>query len=400
MLTSRQSDVGPRPSLHLRLYRLRKSFALFPGGRTAIAPDFLSAHYRWRTGKRAPVRRALDRLIGRLFALWVGPRAHRVARRHRLGPDWVRSAISLARARMIDPNDLALFGIDSADEARTYLRRYEYAAINKLLNPAGWSNTCALTDKARFAERCAAAGLPHAETLGEVTGGQVRVRRLPDGFWLAAKMTDGDGGAGFRTFALDRRPESDEEFVASIRTLKLKRGARWLIQPRLRNHPDLAVLGLDALLTVRLTTILDERGDPELVTSVLRLPRDPSSPVDNIKRGGLMAPVDPDTGRLGLARAGRGLGEFEVHPETGVRIEGIALPGWPAARAQVARAHQAFPEYVMIGWDVALTPDGPVLIEGNGKPCIIVAQRGHGTGIGATRFGHLIAHHLERLGYA
>jgi hypothetical protein len=35
-----------------------------------------------------------------------------------------------------------------------------------------------------------------------------------------------------------------------------------------------------------------------------------------------------------------------------------------------------------------------VLIEGNGKPCIVVAQRATGRGVGTTRFGALIQHHL------
>lgn len=403
MLMARQPSVqaeSARPSLHLRLYRLRKSFGLFPGGVEPIAPDFLAAHYRWRAGARSAARRRLDRVVARLFGLWTAPRAASVARRHGLGADWTRQATILARSRLIDPNDIALFDLDSPDRARAYLRRYEYAAINKLLNPAGWRDDCALTDKARFAQRCAGAGLPHAATLAQVRRGAVRVERLPEQPALAAKMTDGDGGAGFRRFDLDALPANNEVFADAIRALKLPASARWLVQPRLTNHPDLAALGLSALLTVRMTTIRDERNVPELVTAVLRLPRDPASPVDNIKRGGLMAPADFATGRLGIARAGRGLGEFEIHPETGARIDGLTLPDWLAAKDLVARAHDAFPEYLMIGWDVALTPDGPVLIEGNGKPCIIVAQRGHRAGIGETRFGHLIAHHLERLGYA
>jgi hypothetical protein len=48
----------------------------------------------------------------------------------------------------------------------------------------------------------------------------------------------------------------------------------------------------------------------------------------------------------------------------------------------------------MVGWDIGFGTDGPVLIEGNGKPGLFAAQRATRAGVGETRFGALIAHHL------
>ncbi len=91
------------------------------------------------------------------------------------------------------------------------------------------------------------------------------------------------------------------------------------------------------------------------------------------------------------------MAEFERHPISNAAIAGRVLPNWHDAVALARRAHrEAFPEYTLVGWDVALTADGPIILEGNGKPCLIVAQRAPRKGLGATRFGELVRYHLER----
>ena len=55
----------------------------------------------------------------------------------------------------------------------------------------------------------------------------------------------------------------------------------------------------------------------------------------------------------------------ERHPDTGAVIAGHTLPLWEEAVAVTLRAHDAEPVSPAIGWDVALTPEGPVLLEAN-----------------------------------
>ncbi|MEM7525602.1 MAG: hypothetical protein AAF360_17955, partial [Pseudomonadota bacterium] len=52
-------------------------------------------------------------------------------------------------------------------------------------------------------------------------------------------------------------------------------------------------------------------------------------------------------------------------------------------------------DYTMVGWDVGFSDKGLVLIEGNGKPCINLAQRGPEQGAGAGRLGALMRYQLE-----
>lgn len=121
--------------------------------------------------------------------------------------------------------------------------------------------------------------------------------------------------------------------------------------------------------------------------------------VDNFHAGGVAAKVDMRTGTLGRATdvgMRPDIGWRDRHPDTDAQITGRVLPLWAETRELATRAHAAFPDRLLIGWDVAITRDGPMLIEGNSGPDLDIIQRIHGEPLGNTRFGELIALHLRR----
>jgi hypothetical protein len=52
------------------------------------------------------------------------------------------------------------------------------------------------------------------------------------------------------------------------------------------------------------------------------------------------------------------------HPDTGHPLSGTSLPRWEDIVALGRRAHDAF-GVITIAWDIALTPDGLTILEGN-----------------------------------
>ena len=90
------------------------------------------------------------------------------------------------------------------------------------------------------------------------------------------------------------------------------------------------------------------------------------------------------------------MGWIDVHPTTGGRITGREIPMWEEVCDLVRRAHGAFEDWVVIGWDVAVTASGPLLVEGNNGPDIDLIQRPMRRPFGNARFGELLAHHLNR----
>ena len=119
--------------------------------------------------------------------------------------------------------------------------------------------------------------------------------------------------------------------------------------------------------------------------------------VDNVHAGAIAAAVDLVRGRLDQATYSgfdSSKGWIDCHPVTGAPIMGRALPMWNDACELVRRAHSAFDDWVVIGWDVAITAGGPYLVEGNYGPDIDLIQRPLRTAFGDSRLGQLIAFHL------
>jgi hypothetical protein len=169
------------------------------------------------------------------------------------------------------------------------------------------------------------------------------------------------------------------------------------VQARLRPEPSLRPLSPNALPTVRLVTLLNESNEPEIVSTVLRMAACADSIIDNIGVGGLNAPVDPASGRLGPGCGGMSPGEFTHHPASGAAIEGRAVPFWDQIMQLALSAHAGhFGDHVMIGWDIGVAEDGPVLLEANPRPSIIMTQRAARMPVGKTRMGSLINHHLRQ----
>ena len=140
----------------------------------------------------------------------------------------------------------------------------------------------------------------------------------------------------------------------------------FIFQERLRNHPGMTDLVGETLLSIRFTTFLDLRGNVEILTGILKLPgRDCG--VDNLSQGALAVHVDLETGALGEGRFYQRAPSrsFRAHPESGVRFFRWKLPLWKEACELALRAAAAFPMVHVLGWDIAITPDGPVIIEAN-----------------------------------
>ncbi len=373
----------------------------------------------------AGLRKVL-RLLAAL-ALWLPYILHALVRatwhngaaiRQRTGKSIVRQMheqVGVAIARAIPPHwyyTFELFDDEHRRRAGEYLQRGETKrGVYTILKRTRGLALSPLTDKVAFAARCHARNLraiPVALAFEQgqlmpCTRGGVALPKQD----LFVKPNHGKGGRGAERwhYRPTGRYEADDgtilseiELMERLRRLPFTEGL--IVQPRRVNHPDLAALGNGALATVRIVTCRNEHGEFEVTNAVLRMAQGRNHVVDNFHAGGLAASVDLESGALGRA-TDMGLrpnvGWRDTHPDSGAQIVGRTLPFWPEALALATRAHAAFSDRILIGWDVGLMPDGPELVEGNGAPDLDILQRTHRQPLGNARLGELLAFHLRRL---
>jgi hypothetical protein len=81
----------------------------------------------------------------------------------------------------------------------------------------------------------------------------------------------------------------------------------------------------------------------------------------------MVIPIDTSNGKMKFPPADLE-NVYRNHPETGKTIQGFKIPYWEEMIELVEKASKVVSEVGYIGWDVAITPNGPILIEGNTSP--------------------------------
>lgn len=286
---------------------------------------------------------------------------------------------------------------------RAGLSMRDRKGLHRLLNPAACPFVAnPLKNKQLFARRARAAGLRIAE--------HCDLDRDNLGDWLATQsdiiakpsfQSKGQGVERFQRIAFGWRGTggdfSESAMIAHLNSLWRAGG---VIQRRLPTHEALAGLSPGALPTLRVVTCLDEQRVPEACGLALRLSAGGSRPVDNFNAGNLVLAVTDD-GCCSSAWTGGGeadLARHDRHPKTDAPIAGEVIPDLDAAVAMARSAHLPFAgNFNVIGWDIGLTAEVPVLIEGNWNPGTDILQLVMGQGLSDMRIGDLYRHHLSSL---
>ena len=131
--------------------------------------------------------------------------------------------------------------------------------------------------------------------------------------------------------------------------------------------PAYAAFNPTSVNTLRIWVLNQEHG-PAVRLAYLRIGRE-GSLVDNHAAGGIVAPVDLESGRLAAAHDGNPTQAiFSVHPDHGAAIESVVLPRFDEAAALARKCLRALPRLNFAGVDVAMTSGGPVIVESNSQP--------------------------------
>ena len=293
---------------------------------------------------------------------------------------------------------------DGANRAKSYLHRFETKTCYfKLLKH---KKGTPLTNKPRFAEYCASHNIRCVQTLATFFGTDPG-QSLPD-CDLFIKPIAGRGGRGAERWDLSGPstfigPAGERLGKSELVDRLVQRSKRTavLVQKRLNPHPDLVSLTSGALPTLRVLTCLNEEDEPEVAAAMMRTSFGANRTVDNLHAGGIGALVEVDSGKLSKSSnlgADARLGWFSSHPDTGSPIEGNVVPLWDDVKKLAVKAHSHFSDRVVVGWDIAVLDDGPIIVEGNGNPDLDILQRFMRIGLRDNAFADLLAYHLSQRG--
>jgi len=246
-------------------------------------------------------------------------------------------------------------------------------------------------NKLDFERLCLEAGLPSARSVavvetrprvsaslnGEELAGKNAIdalaSALPPGAYVI-KPRDGALGRGVLVFSSG---DPGAEHVGNTLNEHLGRHGdfdSWLVQPKLVKHNEVTRIGPSpALQTVRLVTYVERNRDVRVLLAGWRL-ADEKADFDNFSgsgRNNVWCTIDPADG--GIQKCfmksrhpfGFGLHQVDRHPVTGVSLIGLQPPMWNAVVELGKKAALAFLPSKCLGWDIAVTPAGPVVIEAN-----------------------------------
>ncbi len=121
--------------------------------------------------------------------------------------------------------------------------------------------------------------------------------------------------------------------------------------------------------TLRIVTLITFEGAIEIISAFMRFGVGKNA-VDNASSGGFFVGINHDDGTLkskGHFLPQYGGQEIYKHPDSGFKFEGFKIPFYKEACETVINGVKAIPNR-FIGWDIAISNMGPVIIEANTKP--------------------------------
>jgi len=178
-----------------------------------------------------------------------------------------------------------------------------------------------------------------------------------DNVWVIKEIDYKDGDAKMIRF------DGEEIMLSSV----LGQDAL-IFESVVRQTKQFAAFNESSVNTVRFMTTLYPDGSAKIIATFIKIGR-AGKCVDNAGGGGNVdVCVDTETGEIKYAiqyDGWRNIKEIDVHPDSGNQLNGVVIDNWQAIKEEVKKFQQAFPYCKAAGWDIAITDEGPVVIEVN-----------------------------------
>ncbi len=258
-------------------------------------------------------------------------------------------------------HDYLIFGFYdmNARQRDTYMTRVRNKRLIELVNDPAYEHI--FTHKNEFDKRFSAYLGREFLDLAEATP-ELFAAFMADKDVIFAKPNVGESGKGIEKLEKSRFADLDEMY-AYVTAPEHNFG---VIEQQLVQHPDLNTLYPLAINSYRIVTLVAD-GVAHCAYAVSKSGNE-GKYVDNMENSGICCPIDQETGKIAGCAHTSALINYDVHPYTGVKLVGFALPFVKESVELAKKAAMEVPQIRYVGWDVCVTPDGPAIIEGNVYP--------------------------------
>lgn len=229
---------------------------------------------------------------------------------------------------------------------------------------------------------CLPIGEQHGTKNGPaIQGGDSLLNYCRDRGGVVFKLHRGGAGSKIRVlrhdqdrgFLLNGKPVRADDFKQRLSTWTETLACEYVSQAEFSR-----TIFPDSTNTIRLLTMIDpDTGESFAAAAVHRFGNRESAPVDNWAEGGFTAKVDMESGELGPGLSYPKDGHpipYEVHPDSGERIQGVTIPGWATIRDRILAVAQSWSIVPYVGWDIVVTDQGFKVIEGNNFSGVHILQ--------------------------
>ena len=150
---------------------------------------------------------------------------------------------------------------------------------------------------------------------------------------------------------------------------KLISNRQFIVEQTIIQHGELNRINGGAVNNLRVLSLLNN-GTVHILGLCMRF----SNEVDEaITSNDIMCRPGPDGVLTGDAYDDY-FNAYKTHPRSGTEFKGFRIPFVAEALEMVKKAALEVPAVRYVGWDVAITPDGPLIIEGNFYPAVGLHQ--------------------------
>lgn len=183
---------------------------------------------------------------------------------------------------------------------------------------------------------------------------------------IIVKPVNSCGGKDIEVISLDKDKLKNEYNILKIYN-KIVKNEQFLVEEYIVQNKELSRLYDKSVNSLRVLTFLDDKGKVHIMNTILKIGN--NGDVDNFSSGGMYTFVN-EQGQVYVPAIDEKGNIFSKHPISKENILGFNVPNYDLVLPFVTELAKMVPEVRYIGWDIVLTEDGILVIEGNEFPGI------------------------------